>query len=182
MVKFISLISVTGFSIDQHPRRYLFFPVDAAWQQRIAALFGDAKPTGNFYGETISALEMNHRHPQKTKNEKGACLPRTLSLAIFSNERHHQKLRNAVVDWILEAPLPSETLPRDEHFYKRMQEMRHRTTWMQTEQVEAFAYLLDTPIYTCVQHKSSGGCQSDEYFWQQIPHPTKLATSVGFMY
>ena len=114
MVKFISLISVTGFSIDQHPRRYVFFPVDAAWQQRIAALFGDAKPTGNFYGETISAVEMNHHCSQKTKNVKGdgACLPRTLSLAIFGNERHHQKLRNAVVDWILEAPLPSETLPR----------------------------------------------------------------------
>ena len=43
--------------------------------------------------------------------------------------------------------------------------MRHYKKYMRTEEVEAFAYMLDTPIYTCVENQG-------QYFWQRLPHPS----------
>ena len=162
--------SVTGVSIDATPRRYFFFPINGEWQLRIAAFFGDTKPTKNFYGEVESSREMQHSFPKGLKNVKGdgGCLPRTISLAIYGNQRHHLMLRKAVVDFRLKGPMPGETTKRDAKFSKKMEEMRLPKTWMETEEVQAFAFLLDTPIFTCSQIKRMG--KSDQYCWQRSPH------------
>ena len=38
---------------------------------------------------------------------------------------------------------------------------------MTTREVEAFAFLLDTPIFTCVRLRMG---KSERYFWQRVPH------------
>ena len=49
-----------------------------------------------------------------------------------------------------------------------MKSMRNYKKYMRTEEVEAFAYMLDTPIYTCVESRG-------QYFWQRLPHPSSPA-------
>ena len=168
---------VTGESIDANPRRYFFFPVNADWQKRIAAFLGSSQPKKpkNHYGEINQSTELQHCYPKKLVNVKGdgACLPRCLSMVIYGNQRHHVMLRNAVVDFMIRN---SETAPLDAGFLHRMEEMRKTTTWMGTDEVQAFAYLLDTPIYTCVQVKSNG--KPNQFCWQRLPHP-ELASNVG---
>ena len=165
---------MTGTSIDPNPRRYFFFPVNEEWRRKAAALFGRAEPGRNMYGEIGSSREMRHSYPKELIDVRGdgACLPRCISLAIYGNQRHHLMLRNAVVDFRLKGPMPGETTKRDATFLKRMKKMRMTRTWMETEEVEAFAYLLDTPIYTCSQIKRRG--KPDEYCWQRSPHQSRL--------
>ena len=131
----------------------------------VGGLFGRMKRTKCVYAETDAAVEMCHRRPSELLNPRGdgACLPRALSLAIYGHENNHQKLRDAVVDYMLKGPLPGETARRDKNFEREMAHMRLRTTYMKTAQVEAFAYLLNTPIYTCVENRG-------RYFWQRLPH------------
>ena len=116
---------------------------------------------------------MQNRKPKKLRNVigDGACLPRTISLAIFGVESHHQRLRDAVVEYILQEPLPGETAARDANFYQRMEKMRQRTEEMTTLEITTFAHLLDTPIFTCVECVSGIGRKKDKkYFWQRLPH------------
>ena len=75
---------------------------------------------------------------------------------------------NQVVDRILEGPLPGETRPRDKAFYAKMEEMRNKETIMEQLQVDAISYILDTPIFTCVQFKLRNG--EERVAWQRIPH------------
>ena len=159
-------ISVTGVTINPNPQcNFVFYPVDAGWQRRMAAYLGDEEPGTNVFGKCDVAQPLTHRRPITCRNPKGdgACLPRCLSLAIFGTETHHQFLRDAVVDFMLERPLPGETRKRDRSFLRQMALMRKSTTYMRTEQVEAFAYMLDTPIFSCVESRG-------KYFWQRLPH------------
>ena len=123
----------------------------------------------NFYEEMESATAMRHQYPQELKNPAGdgACLPRAISLAIWGNQSHHQELRDAAVNVLLSGPLPGETTPFLLQNLALLKEMRKRTTYMTTREVEAFAYLLDTPIFTCVRTKMGG---TERYFWQRLPH------------
>ena len=165
--------SVTGVS-ESEPRFYLYWPVDQQWQERVAGLFGADRPSHNPYPKTTAGKIMSNRHPQRLQNVDGdgACLPRTISLAIFGDEEHHQLLRDAVVDFILQGPLPGETAPRDEAFFQRMGKMRLQTTWMTTFEVTAFGHMLDTPIFSCVEQLKADGSPSGKFFWQRLPHET----------
>ena len=40
--------------------------------------------------------------------------------------------------------------------------------WMTTEEIRAFAYLLDTPIYSYVEFTMNG---KKSFAWERIPHP-----------
>jgi len=161
-------VIITGTSVTE-ARVYLFYPVNQEWQTRMAAMFGEGDPIQNIYGETEDATPMQHHYPSRLKNVKGdgACLPRSFSLVIWGHERNHQFLRDAVVDILLSGPLPGETEPRGPGFEAEMKKMRLRATHMTTREVEAFAFLLDTPIFTCVK---SGSGRQRKYYWQRIPH------------
>ena len=164
--------TVMGVSVDPNPRKYFFLPVNEDWQRRVAGLFGRVKPKLNLYGEADTAIEMQHRCPPRDglKNVygDGACLPRVMSLVIYGEQKHHDRLRQAVVDFLLKGPLPGDSSPRDASFYERMTEMRKKKTWMTTQEIRGFAYLLDTPIFTCVHSKNREGRET--YFWQRVPH------------
>ena len=161
-------VVVTGQSVTEE-KVYSFLPINQVWQRQMAFMFGKDKPMRNFYEEMESATAMRHQYPQELKNPAGdgACLPRAISLAIWGNQSHHQELRDAAVNVLLSGPLPGETTPRGPNFEAEMKEMRKRTTYMTTREVEAFAYLLDTPIFTCVRTKMGG---TERYFWQRLPH------------
>ena len=158
----------TDISVSQE-RVYLFFPINHEWQERKAAMFGNNKPMRSMYGETKKSTVMQHHYPQALKNPAGdgACLPRSISLAIWGNESHHQELRDYVVNILLSGRVPGETEPRGPNFEAEMKDMRRSTTFMTTREVEAFAFLLDTPIFTCVRLRMG---KSERYFWQRVPH------------
>ena len=164
---------MTGVS-ECEPRFYLFWPVDLQWQERVAALFGSDIPTQNPYPNVTAGRIMPNCLPQQLQNVDGdgACLPQTISLAIFGDQEHHQLLRDAVVDFILQRPLPGETAARDAAFFTRMAKMRLLTTWMTTFEVTAFGHMLDTPIFSCVEQKKADGSPSGRFFWQRLPHET----------
>ena len=153
-------------------RRYVFFPIDAEWQKRIASSLGSMKPVACLYGLISEGMEMLHRQPIDTEPNAagGACLPRTISQAIYGHEDCHEQLRNAVVDFILRTRLPSETERRNRAFYKRMAEMRKTSKWMTSFEIEAFSYLLETPIYSCVKAVRADG--NVTFSWQRTPHPS----------
>ena len=163
---------MTGVSINPNPRRYAFLPINRDWQERVAGLFGTRKPTQNLYAETDTALELLNQCPKRDglKNVigDGACLPRVISLAIYGVETYHHQLRQALVKFMLNGPVPGESSPRGAAFHARMREMKKRKTWMATEEVRGFAYMLDTPIFTLVQYKDRAGRVT--YSWQRVPH------------
>ena len=64
--------------------------------------------------------------------------------------------KNADVDLRLKGPMLGETTTQDATLLKRMKEMRMPKTWMETEEVQAFAYLLDILFYTCSKIKRRG--------------------------
>ena len=163
-------ISEIGVGPDEALQQYHFLPVNAEWQRRVAGLLGTVMPTRCCYAETEMASQLHHQYPTSVKDVRGngACLPRVLSMAIYGNENQHHRLRQAVVDFMLKGPLPEESSQRNAAFYKRMTAMRLRKTWMTTEEVRGFAYLLDTPIFTLVHNKNTNG--RDCYYWQRIPH------------
>ena len=110
-------------------------------------MMGGEEPTSFCYEETELAVAMQHKKPTKMINVKGdaACLPRAISLALYGHEGHHQKLRDLNVEFQENnAPKPLTTT-----FKRRMSRMRKRETFMETEEVEAFSQLLQTPIYSC---------------------------------
>ena len=190
------LLSVTGYSVGPE-RRHIFWPIDEAWQIHVASTLGRLKPTSCLYAHVIDGFEMPNQNPRQTIDNtgRGACLAKTISMAIYGHERRHQYLRNAVVDFILKTPLPSEITPRDQAFYKRMANMRISTTWMTSDEIEGkqfsvnkykggtaflvfhkiislhqgFAYLLDTPIFVCVYMRRTNGGNS--FHWERTPHP-----------
>ena len=94
----------------------------------------------------------------------GACLPRAISLALYGHEGHHQKLRDLVVDF----QEKNAVKPLTASFQRRMNKMRKKETYMETEEVEAFSQLLQTPIYSCVQQPGS----RNKFAWQRCPHET----------
>ena len=104
----------------------------------VASTLGRSKPTTCLYAHVGDSFEMPNRNPSQTIDNtgRGACLAKTISMAIYGHELRHQQLRNAVVDFILKTPLPSEIAPRDEAFYKRMANMRKSTTWMTSDEIE----------------------------------------------
>ena len=167
----LTYLLVVGVSTAE-PRSYFFRPVDEEWQATVAGLLGNEKPVRNFYTKRAQAELMEDRLPRKLKNNKGlgACLPRTLSLAIYGDGEHHQRLRDAVVDFILQGPLPGERKPRDNLFFQRMEEMRLTKTWMTCFEIEAYAFMLNTPIYSCVLDNRTIRSRHKKYYWQRLPH------------
>ena len=134
-------------------QQYHFLPINAERQRRVAVLLGTVMPAHCWYAETELASQLHHQYPTSVKDVRGdgACLLRVLSMAIYGNESQHHslhRLQQAVVDFMLKGPLPNEGSLRNAAFYKQMTAMRLRKTWMTTEEVRGFAYLLDTPIYT----------------------------------
>ena len=155
----------------QPPRQHAFFPVDFEWQKRIAALFGRWRPSSCLYELIDAPVPMIHRRPRATVNTEGngACGPRTFSLAIFGHQHNHQRIRNTLVEYILKGPIPGETLVRDAKFKKRMAKMKISDTWLTSHEIDALAYLLDTPIFSCVQRKHADGSLG-KFYWQRSPH------------
>ena len=161
---------MTGESIGES-RCQSFFPIDVKWQEAAARIFGRAQPQVCHYATVDKPIKMPHRRPKRTKNPvgDGACFPRSISLAVFGHQRHHQKIRDQLVDFILKGPLPFETAVRDEAFYLYMKIMRERTEYMTTFEVEALSYMLQTPIYSCVLEQRTDGSDG-RFFWQRSPH------------
>ena len=164
---------VTGIEKTSE-REHWFLPVDEAWQKRIAGMLGKEVPKRNLYPNRTVPELMKNQKPLGLRNTKpdGACLPRAISLAIYGHEDNHQMLRDAVVSRMVESPLPGDSRPRDEKFLQLMEKMRERKEWMGTEEIEAFSYILQTPIFSCVQHSSNNGRGQPRYFWQRMPHQT----------
>ena len=82
-------------------------------------------------------------------------------------------LSDTVVDFRLKGPMLGETTKWDATFLKRMKEMRVPKPWMETEEVQAFAYLLDILFYTCSKIKRRG--KPEGYYWQR----SSLLPNVG---
>ena len=173
----IIFFSVTGES-SVEDRRQSFFPIDADWQETAAKIFGKSKPETCLYGRVEEPVLMPHRRPSRTKNAvgDGACLPRTISLAIYGHQRQHEVIRSKLVDFILKGPLPGETLVRDDAFFQEMETMRKNDEYMTSFEIEALAYMLQTPIYSCVQQKKTNG-STGRFYWQRSPHESATAVT-----
>ena len=60
---------------------------------------------------------------------------------------------------------------RGEDFLQDMENMRMDGTWMTDREIYALAYLLDTPIYSCVQQRHRNDRDARPSFaWQRQPH------------
>ena len=68
-----------------------------------------------------------------------------------------------MVDRMLEGPLPGDSRPQGEEFLQRMEQMRNYREYMGTEEIEAFAYLLQTPIFSCVKVECAKGSRSTQH-------------------
>ena len=160
----IYLFLVTGITAGEAPTHW-FLPIDGEWQERVAGLFGNALPERNLFSNRSTPELMQNRHPLCLVNPEGdgACLPRALSLAIWGTQDNHQLLRDAVVDRMLEGPLPGDSRPQGEEFLQRMEQMRNYREYMGTEEIEAFAYLLQTPIFSCVKVECAKGSRSTQH-------------------
>ena len=150
---------------------FTFRPFTKEYQTKVAARIGRKRPKQNLYSEDHPESEsfLINRYPLELCDAEGdgACLPRCISLAVFGTEKYHQMLRNKVVDFLIHHHLPCEPEIRGNDFQSKMKEMRKRKTNMTTREVEGFAFLLDCPIYTCVQAQYRG----KTYFaWQRLPH------------
>ena len=108
----IYLFLVTGITAGEAPTHW-FLSIDGEWQERVAGLFGNALPEKNLFSNRSTPELMQNRHPLGLVNPEGdgACLPRALSLAIWGTQDNHQLLRDAVVDRMLEGPLPGDSRP-----------------------------------------------------------------------
>ena len=164
------LFAVTGVIVQQ-PRQYGFFPVDPAWQKKAAGLFGRWRPSSCLYSSMDAPVPMVHRRPHHTVDTKGdgACGPRTFSLAVYGHQHNHQRIRDVLVAFILRGSIPGETLIRNTKFYNRMKKMKKSDTWFTSHEIDALAFLLDTPIYSCVEKKNADDSLGP-FYWQRSPH------------
>ena len=63
---------------------FVFRPIDNDTQKVMAKRIGHIKPVANFYEGAESVFFLEHRFPERKEDTKGdgACLPRTISLAV----------------------------------------------------------------------------------------------------
>ena len=54
-------------------------------------------------------------------------------------------------------------------FYKELAKLRRDKVWMGTREVEAFSYLLNANICSCVETNDRNG-HFKGFFWQQVPY------------
>ena len=130
------------------------------------------KPLSNLYTGQPSGQALENCYPLQLIDPKrdGNCLPRTLSLAIYGTEKHHKRLRVRIIDYMDKNILPSESLPRSAEYMDKLRELRKNKIWMGTDQIEAFSYIVDCPVYCCVGRRRIDNVK--EYFWQKLPYHT----------
>ena len=158
-------------AVDSPVSDFPFIPLDCDGQKDMARRLGKRTPTSNRYSRSKPLENLPNRRPLSCDNPEpdGNCLPRALSLAIYGKEDFFPQLRSAVCTYILKNVLPSDSKPRDSAFYKDLAIMRKDRTWMRDREIEAYCYLLDVVIYSCVEVKTKDG-SSKGFYWQRQPH------------